>query len=117
MKLYNDARDAIFQELYSIASRDPNVIVLTADTGALMFKEFKKTIPSQFYNVGVAEQNMMSVAAGLALTGKKVFVYAITNFATLRCYDQIKIDICSMASPVTILGMGTGWKNKVHRSQ
>ena len=108
-KIYNDTRDATFGELYDIALSDPNVIVLSADTGAQMFKEFKKNIPKQFFNIGVAEQNTISVAAGLALTNKHVFVFGITNFVTLRCYDQIRIDICTMELPVTILGMGTGY--------
>lgn len=108
-KIYNDARDAAFQELYEIALRDPNVVVLSVDTGVLMFKEFKKNIPKQFFNVGVAEQNAISVAAGLALIGRHVFVFGIANFVTLRCYEQIKIDICCMKLPVTILGMGTGY--------
>lgn len=109
MKEYNDSRDAIFGELYSIALNDKSVIVLSADTGCLMFKEFKKNIPEQFHNVGIAEQNLVSIAAGLALTGKKVFIFAITNFIALRCYEQVKIDICSMDLPVTIIGMGTGY--------
>ncbi len=109
MKIYNNSRDAIFEELYQIALKDKNVILLTADTGALVFKEFKKNIPEQFYNVGVAEQNAISVAAGLAFLGKNVFIYGITNFITLRCFDQIRIDICSMNLPITILGMGTGY--------
>lgn len=109
MKIYNDARDAIFGELYEIAIRDPNVIVLSGDTGAFIFKEFKKNLPKQFFNVGVAEQNTMSVAAGLALSGKHVFVFGLANFVTLRCYEQIKIDICCMELPVTILGTGTGY--------
>ena len=89
MKVYTDARDATFEELYNIALQDPDVIVLSADTGAYMFKEFKRNTPQQFYNVGVAEQNAIAVAAGLALTGKKVFVFGIGNFVTLRCYEQI----------------------------
>ena len=109
MKEYTDSRDAIFQELYSIALTDENVIVLSGDTGALMFAEFKKNIPAQFYNVGIAEQNLISAAAGLALTGKRVFLFGLTNFLTLRCYEQIKIDICCMNLAVTIIGMGTGY--------
>ena len=87
-KIYNDTRDAAFEELYQIALNDPRVVVLSADTGALMFKEFKKNIPEQFFNVGVAEQNAISVAAGLALTNRHVFVFGISNFVTLRCYEQ-----------------------------
>ena len=109
MKVYTDARDATFEELYDIALQDSDVIVLSADTGAYMFKEFKRNIPQQFYNVGVAEQNAIAVAAGLALTGKRVFVFGIGNFVTLRCYEQIKNDLCCMDLPVTILGMGTGY--------
>lgn len=106
---YNDTRDAVFQELYEIALADANVIVLSADTGAAMFKQFSKNIPQQFFNIGAAEQNAIGVAAGLALTGKHVFVFGISNFVTLRCYEQIKIDLCCMDLPVTILGMGTGY--------
>jgi len=107
--LYSDSRDAIFGELYSIASNDRNVIILSADTGMMMFKDFKKSMPEQIYNVGIAEQNTISVAAGLSLVGKKVFVFAIADFITLRCFEQIKIDICSMNLPVVIIGMGTGY--------
>ena len=109
MRVYTDARDATFNELYDIAMADQDVIVLSADTGAFKFSEFQKDIPKQFYNVGVAEQNAMAVAAGLAHTGKKVFVFGISNFVTSRCYEMIKNDICFMDLPVTILGMGTGY--------
>lgn len=109
MNAYTDTRDATFAELYEIALQDSNVILLTADTGAFKFKDFEKNLPRQFYNVGIAEQNAISVAAGLALAGKKVFVFGISTFVTLRCYEQIKIDICCMDLPVTILGMGTGY--------
>ena len=107
--VYNDTRDAIFGELYKIALNDKNVVVMTADTGALKFEEFQRDMPNRFYNVGVAEANMMSVAAGLALEGKHVFVFGISNFVTMRCLEQVKIDICAMNLPVTILGMGTGY--------
>lgn len=107
--IYTDTRDAVFNELYAIAMNDDKVIVLTADTGARKFNDFKLNIPKQFYNVGISEANMMSVAGGLALGGKHVFVFGISNFVTLRCYEQIKLDICAMRLPVTILGMGTGY--------
>src|ERR1700690_3140252 len=109
MKDYTDSRDAVFQELYDIAIRDSRVIVLSGDTGAMMFEKFQKNIPDQFYNLGLAEQNMMSVAAGLAKAGKRPFVYAISNFTTLRCLEQIRNDVCGMNLPVTILGSGTGF--------
>jgi len=79
-----------------------------ADMGAFSLVKFKKDFPSQFINVGIAEQNMVSVAAGLALAGRKVFIYTIIPFITQRCYEQVKIDLCSMNLPVTILGVGPG---------
>ena len=106
---YSEARDAIFGELYEIALKDPRVIVLSADTGAKKFKDFQETIPKQFYNIGISEQNAISAAAGLALTGKHVFVFGIANFVTVRPFEQIRIDVCGMNVPVTILAGGTGY--------
>lgn len=106
---YQDMRDAFFEELFQIASKDKDVVLLMADQGAQTFKKFEEKIPQQLINVGIAEQNMISVAAGLALCGKKVFVHAIANFATLRCYEQIKVDLSIMNLPVTIAGIGAGF--------
>jgi len=106
---YTDSRDAVFTELEYLMMADENIVVLSGDTGAFKFETFKKQFPGRFYNVGVAEQNMMSVAAGLALAGKKPVVYGISNFVTLRCFEQIKLDICAMNLPVVILGSGTGF--------
>ncbi|MBA7566560.1 Apulose-4-phosphate transketolase subunit B [subsurface metagenome] len=103
-----DIRDAFFNEVYAIASRDPNVIFLSADMGAFSLNAFKKDLSSQHINVGVAEQNLVSIAAGLALGGKKVFIYSIAPFVTYRCYEQIKIDLSCMRLPVTIIGSGPG---------
>lgn len=103
-----DIRDAFFDEVYTIASQDPSVIFLTADMGAFSLNRFKADLSSQYINVGVAEQNLISVAAGLALGGKKVFIYTIAPFVTQRCYEQIKIDICGMRLPITIIGSGPG---------
>ena len=103
-----DIRDAFFDEVYNIASKDPDVIFLTADMGAFSLNRFKADLSKQYINVGVAEQNMVNIAAGLALGGKKVFIYTITPFATQRCYEQIKVDISGMNLPVTIIGSGPG---------
>ncbi|MEI8010953.1 MAG: transketolase C-terminal domain-containing protein [Candidatus Omnitrophota bacterium] len=104
-----DLRDACFDEIYALASHDPDVIFLTADMGAFSLQRFKKDFPSQYLNVGISEQVMISIAAGLALEGKKVFVYSITPFVTLRCYEQIKVDLCCMNLPVVIIGIGAGF--------
>ncbi len=103
-----DIRDAFFDEVYTIATKDSNVMFLTADMGAFSLNKFKKDLSSQYINVGVAEQNLVSIAAGLALGGKKVFIYTIAAFITQRCYEQIKIDLSCMRMPVTIIGSGPG---------
>ena len=103
-----DIRDAFFNEVYAIAKEDSNVIFITADMGAHSLVKFKKDLPKQYINIGIAEQNMVSVAAGLALGGKKVFIYTIIPFATFRCYEQIKMDLCCMNLPVVVVGAGPG---------
>lgn len=103
-----DIRDAFFDELYEIARKDKNVIFLTADMGAWSLNRFRKDLPDQFINMGIAEQNMVSVATGLTLGGKSVFIYSIVPFVTERCFEQIKIDLGVMNVPVTIVGAGPG---------
>lgn len=103
-----DIRDAFFDQIYDIASKDRDVIFLTADADAFSLRKYKRDFPSQFINVGVAEQNMVDVATGLALSGKRVFIYAIIPFITMRCYEHIKANICGMNLPVTIIGSGAG---------
>lgn len=106
---YKDMRDAFFEELFQIAKTDKDVILLYADQGAFTFQKFYKEIPKQIINVGIAEQNMISIAAGLAIAGKKVFAHAISTFLTLRCYEQIKVDLSVMNVPVTLAGIGAGF--------
>ncbi|MDD3296555.1 MAG: transketolase C-terminal domain-containing protein [Candidatus Omnitrophica bacterium] len=103
-----DIRDAFFEEVYSIASKDSDVMFLTADMGAFSLKKLKENFKKQYVNLGVAEQNLVSVGAGLTLGGKKVFLYAIAAFMTQRCFEQIKIDLCYMDLPVVIIGAGPG---------
>lgn len=101
-------RDAFISTITDIAERDPDVFLLTGDLGFSVFEKFRDAFPDRFFNAGVAEQNMIGVAAGLALKGKKVFVYSIVPFATMRCFEQIRNDICAQGVPVTIVGMGAG---------
>jgi len=101
-------RDAIFDTVYDLAAQDQDIILITADADAFGLRRFKKDFKERFFNVGVAEQAMVTVAAGMALAGKKVFVYAIAPFVTLRCLEQIKVNICMMDLPVFILGLGIG---------
>lgn len=104
-----DMRDAFFNSLYEIIKIDKDVIVLTADHGAFGLNKIKEDFPNQYINMGIAEQNMASVASGLALSGKIVYIYSIINFVTLRCLEQINIDIASMNLHVNIIGVGTGF--------
>lgn len=101
-----DMRDAFIKELYVRARSEPNIIFLSNEYGAPSLDEFRTELPKQFINAGISEQNLISVAAGLALGGKKVYVYSIASFITLRCFEQLKIDLCSMNLPVTIIGVG-----------
>ena len=110
MKVSNvDMRDAFFDELYRIARQDKRVILLSADFGAPSLDRFRRDLPGQYINVGISEQSMVSIAAGLALSNKIVYMYAISPFATLRCYEQIKIDLCTMNLSVTAVGVGAGF--------
>ncbi|MBU0778354.1 1-deoxy-D-xylulose-5-phosphate synthase [Patescibacteria group bacterium] len=102
-------RDAFFDKLYEIAKINKQVILLTDDFGAPSLDKFRKDLSSQHINIGIAEQNMVSIAAGLALGGKIVYIYAIAPFVTLRCCEQIKVDLCCMNLHVTALGVGAGY--------
>lgn len=110
-----DIRDAFFGQVYEIIKQDKNAIFLTADMGAMDLVRIKNDFPKQFYNVGISEQNMISVAAGLALSGKKVFIYTIACFLQ-RAFEQIKVDICGMNLPVTIIGGCVGLSNSTDGS-
>ena len=102
-------RTSFIKQLELICEKDEDVMLLTGDLGYGNFDNFSKKFPKQFLNVGVAEQNMIMIAAGLALEGKKVFAYSIANFPTLRCLEQIRNDICYHDLNVTIVGMGGGF--------
>ncbi len=107
--IYDDMRDAMFEELYINALKDKDVVLLLGDQGALSFKKFKENIPEQIINCGPSEQNLISIAAGLATCGKKVFIHGITPFVTLRCYEQISLDLGLVELPATIIGIGAGY--------
>ena len=104
-----DLRDAFFDTLHGIAAEDRNVMLLTDDQGAFGLGKFKNDMPEQYVNVGIAEQNLTAVAAGLAMGGKLPFIYGISTFITMRCFEQIRVDLCCMNLPVTIIGSGPGF--------
>lgn len=90
------------------AAADPSIVLLSGDLGFGVLDEFRNRFPAQFVNVGVAEQNMASLAAGLGMTGHKVFTYSIANFPTLRCLEQLRNDVCYHAAPVVTVAVGGG---------
>lgn len=104
-----DFRNAFFDEFYNISKKRDDIIFLSADTDAEGLVKFRNHFPNRFINSGVAEQNTISAAAGLALSGKRVFVYSMVPFITMRCFEQIKTDVCSMDLPITLIGLGTGF--------
>jgi transketolase len=101
-------RDAFIHTLREIVPRRPDILLVSGDLGFGVFNEYKERFPQQFLNVGVAEQNMSGLAAGLALEGHTVFTYSIANFPTLRCLEQIRNDICYHGANVKIVCMGGG---------
>lgn len=102
-------RNAIINRILEEAKKNPNIVLMTADLGYSVTDKFAAELPEQFYNTGIAEQNTIGVAAGLALSGKKVFVYSFATFATARCLEQIRVDVCYHNLDVTIIGASGGF--------
>ncbi|MBN2239560.1 MAG: transketolase [Dehalococcoidales bacterium] len=101
-------RTAFIETLLENARRNENIWLLVGDLGYSVVEPFIREFPDRFVNTGVAEQNMIGVATGLAVSGKTVFVYSIANFPTLRCYEQIRNDVCYHNANVKIVAVGGG---------
>jgi transketolase len=101
-------RNAFTTEITRLAIADDRVVLLSGDIGNRLFDTFRDRCPGRFFNCGVAEANMISVAAGMAMNGLRPIVYTITPFVTTRCLEQIRVDICYHNVPVTIVGVGAG---------
>lgn len=102
-------RNSLVDNLCRLAQDNPDIWLLTGDLGYSALEPFYEQFPDRFINVGVAEQNMAGIAAGLALSGKRVVIYSIINFVTLRCFEQIRNDICAHCANVIIVGVGAGY--------
>ena len=102
-------RRAFVNELESIMKNDENTLLLTGDLGFSVFERIRDSFPKQYINMGVSEQNMIGVAAGMALTGKQVFVYSIIPFLVFRPFEQVRNDICYQNLPVRLVGVGAGY--------
>tara|TARA_Y100001936_G_C16081511_1_gene678243 strand:- start:2461 stop:3393 length:933 start_codon:yes stop_codon:yes gene_type:complete len=102
-------RDKFVETLLGEVKKNPNIILITGDLGFGVLDDFREIYPDNFINAGVAEQNMAGIAAGLAFEGKIVFTYSIANFPTMRCYEQIRNDICYHNLNVNIVSVGGGF--------
>ncbi len=95
--------------LFEMAKKDKRIMLLTGDLGFSVFEQYIKELPKQYLNMGVAEQNMTGVAAGMAMEGKIPFIYSIVPFVTMRNFEQIRNDICYQNLNVKIVGVGAGF--------
>lgn len=102
-------RKTFINTLIECAKKDDSIFVLVGDLGFSVFEEFYSLFPDRYINVGVAEQNMTGIAAGLAHEGYKVITYSIGNFNTLRCFEQIRNDVCYHNLNVKIVSVGAGF--------
>lgn len=102
-------RDRFIKSLIREAETNDNLMFIVGDLGYGVVEEFEKRFPNQFINAGVAEQNMIGMAAGLAKIGYKVFVYSIANFPTFRCLEQIRNDVAYHNLDVSIVAIGAGF--------
>jgi transketolase len=102
-------RAAFSAALVRLAKADPNVLLLTGDHGYALFDDFRRECPAQYINAGIAEQNMVGMAAGLARVGYRPFVYGLAAFIPIRTVEQIKLDIAHDDLPVVLLGDGAGF--------
>ncbi|NPV60808.1 MAG: hypothetical protein HPY75_14255 [Actinobacteria bacterium] len=101
-------RTSFFSALELLYAQDRDVVVMTADLGYKLFDPFKEIDAERFYNMGVAEANMIGVAAGLALCGKKVYCYSICPFLVMRPFEQIRIDVAYHDLDVKLVAVGGG---------
>lgn len=102
-------RDAFSNALVALAKADPNVLLLTGDHGYALFDAFRRECPNQYVNAGIAEQNMVGMAAGLARAGFRPFVYGLSAFIPVRVLEQIKLDVAHDNLPVIFIGDGAGF--------
>jgi transketolase len=102
-------RKTFIATLEEIAAENANLWLLCGDLGYSVLEPFAGRFPDRYLNVGVAEQNMAGVAAGIALSGKTVFIYSIGNFPTLRCLEQLRNDVCYHGADVKVVAVGAGF--------
>lgn len=105
----NSTRNVFFEEIHKIMLADENVLIVSVDLAGPPFDSIRNEFPDRYIGIGIAEQNSIAVACGLASIGKKVIVYAANPFPLLRSFDQIRNCACMMKMPIAIVGLGTGF--------
>lgn len=103
-------RATFINTLIELAGKDDKIFLLTADMGFSVLEPFAQEFPDRYINTGITEQATVSIAAGLALSGYKVYAYSITPFITMRCYEQVRLDVAYMNTNVKIIGIGAGFE-------
>ena len=101
-------RNACLEQVYEMAKRDPRIVFIGSDLGAGVLQKFKAEMPDRFFMEGIQEQNIIGMAAGMALEGKIVYVNTIATFLTRRCFEQIAVDVCLHNLNVRLIGNGGG---------
>src|SRR6516165_3170564 len=102
-------RTAFIENLRELAAKEDRLWLLTGDLGYSVLERFARQFPERYVNVGIAEQNLAGIAAGLARCGKIPFIYSIANFPTLRCLEQIRNDVCYHEGNVKVVAVGGGF--------
>ena len=101
-------RNTYLKELYQIAQKDRNVLSLVSDNGLIVYDDFRRDMPGQYFNFGISEGHMVAAAAGMASCGKIPFAYTIGSFLAYRSYEFIRLDVCLQKLNVKIVGIGAG---------
>lgn len=96
--------------LRELAREDERICLITPDMGYGILDKFQAEFPDRYFNLGITEQNCMSVAAGMALAGLKPYVYSIIPFVVHRCLEQIRVDVSYMNTDVKVIGVGSGFE-------
>jgi transketolase len=106
-------RDVLLGRIWEAMAEDESIFFVTADFGSPVLDKIRANFPGRFVNVGIAEQNLINVSAGLALEGYTVFAYAIAPFITMRCYEQIRVSLALLSEVrplnVNLIGVGAGY--------
>jgi transketolase len=101
-------RAAFLQALFEEARRDARIVLVNPDTVGFYCESYRREFPDQYLNAGIAEQNAVGVSAGLALTGRRPFVFNILAFNSFRCFEQVRLDVCAMDLSIVLVGIGAG---------